>query len=100
MCWLHEKTGGRAKLPGCDGPPYSCVGNNIGFGPTDYWLDDRIGNNRLLELPYRFYIWILMSLHGRHKHVWKDVLREGRWVGRICEECKQAQNLETFSNKR
>ncbi len=60
MCWLCEKTKGKAHLDDCrtlwGGMFY---GSTMGYGPPDYWLGERYCYN-FRELFYRPYIRLLI----------------------------------------
>ena len=92
MCWLHEKTRGKACLPGCPTGLNSARGNRCGFGPQDYWIHTDI-DNRWYAPFFRFYVFVLVLLHGKHVHDFQlTATHDGRQFRR-CKGCGQWQDL-------
>ena len=92
MCWLHEKTNGLAKLPGCDHWIIGgCCGNRVGFGPQDYWISNSLPLWKSVFLVC--WVKLLMLFRKKHVHKWIDhPSATGRLMMR-CEECGQFEDL-------
>lgn len=93
MCWLHEKTNGRAYLPGCDQQKYGTyTGNVLGHGPVDYWL-------HLDDLPlwkvFAFRVWIsaMMLVRGKHYHTWEEFQTATGKTLQRCDKCGQFKTI-------
>lgn len=94
MCWLHEKTDGKARLNGCDSGPRTCRGNKTGFGPQDYWIDNDLDG--FGEIWLRLKVWWLMLWHPKHTHKWEPINRANGTTVMRCEECKQYEDMSSL----